>query len=106
MRFLLYTFIICSIVLLYSSCSDKQYQVLFEKQTALADSTAKKTAVTLDTYQIQPQDILQIRNLQNINYIVDQSSSSSALTAAAQLQQVRKGKPTRLKKTVQLRCRL
>ena len=78
MRFLLYIFIIFSIVLVYSSCSDKQYQILFEKQTALADSTAKKTAITLDTYQIQPQDILQIRNLQNISYIVDQSSTTTS----------------------------
>ena len=31
----------------------------------------KKSAITLDSYQIQPQDILQIRNLQNIRYIVD-----------------------------------
>jgi len=78
MRFLIYSFLILSILLVYSSCSNKQYQTLFEQQKAIADTTAQKTAVTLNNYHIQPQDVLQIRNLQNISYIVDQSTTGGS----------------------------
>jgi polysaccharide export outer membrane protein len=78
MRFLIYFFLLFSIVSIFSSCSNKQYQTLFEKRTAIADSSAQKPAVTLDSYLIQPQDVLQIRQLQNINFIVDQASTSGS----------------------------
>jgi polysaccharide export outer membrane protein len=55
-----------------TSCSDKQYQVLFEKRNALpADTAGVAKAITLDKYKIQPQDVLQIRNLQDIKYIAN-----------------------------------
>ena len=78
MRFFNFFFLAFCVVLFYSSCSDKQYQTLFEKKNAIADTSAQKAAVTLDTYLIQPQDILQIRNLQNIGFIVDQSTTTSS----------------------------
>jgi len=78
MRFLIYSFLILSTLLVYSSCSNKQYQTLFEQQKALADTNAQKNAVTLDSYHIQSQDVLQIRNLQNISYIVDQPATSGS----------------------------
>jgi polysaccharide export outer membrane protein len=77
MRFFINIFIIFGIIFVNSSCSNKQYQTLFEKRTALTDSTAQIAAITLDNYHIQPQDILQVRNLQNINYIVDQPSNAA-----------------------------
>ena len=40
----------------------------------------KKTAVTLDDYRIKSQDILQIRNLQNIKYIVDVTPINTVTT--------------------------
>jgi polysaccharide export outer membrane protein len=83
MRFLINIFIIFSILLVYSSCSNKQYQTLFEQRAAINDSSYQKAAVTLETYHIQPQDILQIRNLQNLSYIVDQPSTSSGSSSGA-----------------------
>ena len=72
MRFLINFFIISGVLLVFSSCSNKQYQTLFEQRTAISDTSSQKSAVTLDSYHIQPQDVLQIRNLQNMSYIVDQ----------------------------------
>jgi polysaccharide export outer membrane protein len=72
MRFYTIGFICLIITLFFSACSNKQYQSFFEKRAALSDTSTQKNAVTLDTYLIQSQDVLQIRNLQNINYIVDQ----------------------------------
>jgi polysaccharide export outer membrane protein len=72
LRFLINFFIISGVLLVFSSCSNKQYQTLFEQRTAISDTSSQKSAVTLDSYHIQPQDVLQIRNLQNMSYIVDQ----------------------------------
>jgi len=77
MRFLINFFIISGVLLVFSSCSNKQYQTLFEQRTAISDTSSQKSAVTLDSYHIQPQDVLQIRNLQNMSYIVDQPSTTS-----------------------------
>lgn len=93
MRFLINIFAIIAVFLAFSSCSNKQYQVLFEKRAAIADSAYQQSAVTLETYHIQPQDLLQIRNLQNKSYIVDQpsvsgSSASGASNSQGQVYQV------------------
>jgi polysaccharide export outer membrane protein len=66
-----YLILIAAAIFLFSSCSDKQYQVLFQQRKAITpvDTTSTVKAVTLDKYQIQPQDVLQIRNLQDIRYI-------------------------------------
>jgi polysaccharide export outer membrane protein len=66
-----YLFLIAAAILLFTSCSDKQYQLLFQQRNTIApaDTTTTARAVTLDRYQIQPQDALQIRNLQDIRYI-------------------------------------
>jgi polysaccharide export outer membrane protein len=77
MRFYTIGFICLIITLFFSACSNKQYQSFFEKRAALSDTSTQKNAVTLDTYLIQSQDVLQIRNLQNINYIVDQPTSNN-----------------------------
>jgi polysaccharide export outer membrane protein len=83
----LYFICFVGIMILGSSCSYKQNQILFEKKAPIAD-TLSQTAATI-SYHIQPQDILQIRNLQNLKYIVDEaptfnSSGSSGNSAASQ----------------------
>lgn len=73
MRYLNFTYILLGILLLCASCSTKQYQSLFEYRNSIPDSIFKKNAFTVDHYKIKPQDILQIRNLQNIKYIVGET---------------------------------
>lgn len=76
-------------VLVFNSCSYKQDQVLF------AGNTQQNTDIApVTTYRIQPQDILQVRNLQNVKYITDDvpvtagTSSSSSSSADNQTYQV------------------
>ncbi|MFD0795051.1 polysaccharide biosynthesis/export family protein [Mucilaginibacter litoreus] len=75
MRFLLLV-LVCftGIMILGSSCSYKQNQLLFQKRTATGTTTEPAPAII---YRIQPQDVLQIRNLQNIRYIVDEVPQTS-----------------------------
>ena len=77
MHKLTYLFLILVVISACTSCSNKQYQVLFQQKKALsADTSVQKAAVTLDQYHIQPQDILQIRNLQDVEIIANKSSAS------------------------------
>jgi polysaccharide export outer membrane protein len=68
------------IVFILSSCSLKQQQLLFKERGTTPDtssnSAAKQGTGTSD-YRIRSQDILQIRNLQNIRYIVEETPSST-----------------------------
>jgi polysaccharide export outer membrane protein len=73
MRYLNFTYILLGILLLCTSCSTKQYQSLFEYRNSIPDSIFQKNAFTVDHYKIKSQDILQIRNLQNIKYIVEET---------------------------------
>jgi len=74
-------------VFICSSCSNKQYQVLFEKQNSLnTDTTHQKPAITLDKYLIQAQDVLQIRNLQDIDILANSSSGTGSSGNEAQSQ--------------------
>ncbi|GGH19205.1 hypothetical protein GCM10007352_30430 [Mucilaginibacter phyllosphaerae] len=80
---------------LFCACSYKQNQVLFEGNTVKNDSLSGRVN-TVD-YKIQPQDILQVRNLQNMKYIVDDAAGSgstaqatAAETAAGQGYQVQR----------------
>ena len=70
MRILVIGFLAFSLLSALASCSYKQDQLLFEQRNRL-DSTAQKNAADLINYRIKPQDLLQIRNLQNISYISD-----------------------------------
>jgi len=74
-RFFIFTYIIFSTLIFFSSCSYKQDQVLFEQRAALTDSVSLKARINTSDYQIKPQDILQVRNLQNMQYIVGDMSS-------------------------------
>jgi len=73
MRQLIYTYLILGIVFVCTSCSDKQYQTLFQQKNSISDSTSQNSVATatVNEYHIKSQDILQVRNLQNIKYIVD-----------------------------------
>jgi polysaccharide biosynthesis/export protein len=66
-------------LLVTASCSFKQQQVLFKQsnpnQSNTQGSQENSGAGTTD-YRIRSQDILQIRNLQSIKYIVDESPTS------------------------------
>lgn len=53
-----------------TSCAYKQDQLLFAKRTPIPDSVLQSSA-SMRNYRIKPQDILQIRNLENIKSIID-----------------------------------
>jgi polysaccharide export outer membrane protein len=82
MRFLIAVYLTFICLIIFSSCSYKQDQILFEQRNALRDTTTQKDAATVSTYLIKPQDLLQIRNLQNINYIVDNAPTSESNSTA------------------------
>ncbi len=75
MRFFTLCLLLCGLLFI-SSCSYKQDQLLFQEKNAI-DSARQKIAVTLASYKIQPQDILQVRNLQNIGYITGDVAGGS-----------------------------
>jgi len=82
MRF--YTALIITLLLFvaftFPSCSYKQQQVLFQLPASAADSARYNQAGSgsgTSDYHIKSQDILQIRNLQNSKYIVDEAPSGT-----------------------------
>lgn len=77
-RFFIFIYIIFSTLFIFSSCSYKQDQILFEQKAALTDSISKKSPVNNADYQIKAQDILQVRNLQNMQYIIGDMPSASS----------------------------
>ena len=77
MRNYIPTCLIIGIFFLLTSCSSKQYQYLFEQKNNVTDTTSKGSDVTTGPYRIKAQDILQIRNLQSIKYIVDETPSTN-----------------------------
>ncbi|AMR31842.1 hypothetical protein A0256_10615 [Mucilaginibacter sp. PAMC 26640] len=85
MRFIYSIFIVATLIFL-TSCSYKQSHVLFENKTnvnAANDSVLKNTFPVQSTYHIQPRDILQIKNLQNIKYIVDDVPTNTSASGNA-----------------------
>lgn len=79
MRYKILLFLIIA-GLLCHSCSYKQEHVLFEQKTA---ATAQQQAPVLEPYKIKPDDILQIRNLQNIKYLANDNPVNGATSATA-----------------------
>ena len=97
LRYLIITYLILAGLCIFSSCSNRQYQVLFDQKKAMTDNQLKKNTspdtssqggqLSLSDYRIKPQDILQVRNLQNLKYIVDDapiSASTSSIGNSAQ----------------------
>lgn len=63
------------------SCSFKQQQLLFKERGTSPDTSnnsLKNQGNGTSDYRIRSQDILQIRNLQNIKYIVDETPITNA----------------------------
>jgi polysaccharide biosynthesis/export protein len=83
MRNLFIVFFVFLILAGLSSCSDKQYQTLFEKKYS-SDTTYNTTSVGLENYKIKPQDVLQVRNLQSARFIVDETPTSAASSNSSQ----------------------
>ncbi|PWK79851.1 polysaccharide export outer membrane protein [Mucilaginibacter oryzae] len=75
-------FLIISVFFILTSCSSKPYQYLFEQKMPVTDTASKNTGAATVSYRIKPQDILQIKNLQNVKYIVDETPGSATGTTA------------------------
>jgi polysaccharide export outer membrane protein len=71
MRFLFFACLISVVIFVCSSCSYKQNQILFEQKTTIQDTVLQKNFSNIRNYRIRPQDVLQIKNLQNSKTIVD-----------------------------------
>jgi polysaccharide export outer membrane protein len=72
-------FFLCVLQLIYlSACSYKQQQLLFEKKMHNADSLQRAELSPAPNYSIQVQDILEIKNLQNIEYIASEQGKTNA----------------------------
>jgi len=78
------SFLVCiATALFFSSCSYKQNQLLFEQSNAIPDSVYQKIRANVSNYHIKPQDILQIRNIQESKNLVDLAAGSGAATNQA-----------------------
>lgn len=73
---------ICALMIVFSGCSSKQYQVLFQEKKALsASDTLHPDNQKAEDYRIRSQDILQVRNLQDAKrYLVNTAPSVAANT--------------------------
>lgn len=78
MRNYIPTCLIVGVFFLLTSCSNKQYQYLFEQKQNVSDTSSKSSQITTAPYRIKAQDMLQIRNLQSTKYIVDEAPSANA----------------------------
>ncbi|HEY4324105.1 MAG TPA: polysaccharide biosynthesis/export family protein [Mucilaginibacter sp.] len=75
------------VLFICTSCSNKQYQTLFEQRNSIPDTVSQNNPAYSYQYKIKPQDILQIRNLQNIKYIVDETPTSVGSAGSSATQQ-------------------
>jgi len=82
MRIFTFVFLTFSLLSVLTSCSYKQDQLLFQQKKGF-DSISNTTPAPTVHYHIQPQDILQIRNLQNISYIIGDAPSATASSGGA-----------------------
>jgi polysaccharide export outer membrane protein len=67
--------LICILSYFFSSCSNKQYQNLFQQKRTGTDTTSRDVVGIQNHYRIKAQDILEVRNLQNDKDIVDLNPS-------------------------------
>ena len=85
-RKLFYLFFILAFSFTCTSCSNKQYQALFEQKEKAGGSLDQKQPDSLKYYHIQAQDQLEIKNLQDIKYIVTQSPDPSGTSGGGNTQ--------------------
>ena len=79
MHKILYCYLILALFLVFTSCSNRQYQVLFQQKNSIADSLSQ-SADSVKEYRIRSQDILQVRNLQDSKYLVNNTPNASVNT--------------------------
>lgn len=79
MRFLFFVFTL--VVIIFSSCSYKPNQALFEQSNSIPDSIFQKSRASISNYHIGPHDILQIRNVQESKNLIDLSAGASSQQA-------------------------
>lgn len=78
------------LVVFLGSCSFKQQQLLFKERGPNPDSLSsalKNSGNGTTDYRIQSQDILQIRNLQSIKYIVEEAPTSTGTSGSSVIAQ-------------------
>ncbi|MDB5117917.1 MAG: polysaccharide export protein [Mucilaginibacter sp.] len=81
MRPLIPVYLIFGLLFIFTSCSYKQDQVLFEQKNSIPDSVLQKNTANISNYRIKPQDILQITNIQNSKNIIDLNPVNSGNVA-------------------------
>lgn len=81
--------VILTITLISFSCAQKQQQLLFDNKKMAINP--KNALLPKKSYVIQPQDVLQIRNLQNRKYIVHEPAAlkTQVTESEGQLYEVR-----------------
>ncbi|MGI4727193.1 MAG: polysaccharide biosynthesis/export family protein [Janthinobacterium lividum] len=85
------TYLILLLALFFlSACSYKQQHVLFKTNVATAPPVYNQNTASTgnSAYKIGPDDLLQIRNLQNISYIVNEQMAATGSAAQAPAYQV------------------
>jgi polysaccharide export outer membrane protein len=65
-------------IMMLSSCAVRQHQLLFQTQQAVTAADTVPAVAAAGSYHILPYDVLQIRNLQNMAYIVGESTAGTA----------------------------
>jgi len=78
---------ICVIGAGCSSCSYKQNQLLFEQSNIIPDSFDQKIRANVSNYPIKPQDVLQIRNIQDSKNLVDLAAGNATATGQIAISQ-------------------
>ncbi len=77
MRHLIFLYPIFGLLLIFSSCTYKQDQVLFEQKNSIPNRAIQKNLANITNYRIKPQDILQITNIQNSKSIIDVTAGTA-----------------------------
>lgn len=76
-------FTVSVLAVLLSSCSYKQNQAFFEKNSKVAETPAPADNYQPVEYKIKKGDILQVRNLQSIKLITDDATATGSADQAA-----------------------
>lgn len=66
-------------LMVFSSCSYKPYQTLFEPNGNITSNQPNKFG-NAGIYKIKPEDVLQVRNLQNLKFILEDAGASAPVT--------------------------
>jgi polysaccharide export outer membrane protein len=71
--------VVSGIVMAFSSCSYKPYQTLFEPNANITANQPNNFSAA-GIYKIKPEDVLQVRNLQNLKFILEDAAPSGVVT--------------------------